>query len=245
LADAQKAVDKALALDDDLAEAHTSQAMVYLQLARDWPSAEQQFRRAIALNGNDAATHHWFSHYLVAMGRFTESEAQSRRALELDPLDVQISAHLNWHYLHARDYPNAIQAGMQTLELDPHSELAYLFLAWTYEDAAQWEKAVGAWQGANKIHPETSLLRAALQGDGPLGYWRARLAFLSNQKTPDNYQLAVLHSRLGESAKALDRLERAFELHEPELIYVKSEPAFDWIEGDPRFKALTTAMRLP
>jgi len=242
---AQKAVEQALALDDNLAEAHTSQAIIHLQLDRNWEAAERQFRTAIALNRNDAAAHHWFSHYFVAMGRFGESLAESRRALELDPLDVRISGHLSWHYLRARDFPNAIKAGLQTLELDSHSELAFLFLAWAYEDSAQWAKAIDAWQLANPIHPQASILRAALKADGPRGYWRARLAFSSQQKTPENYQLAVLHARLGESDQALVRLERAFQRHEPELSYVQREPAFDAMQGNPRFRALTNAMKLP
>jgi TolB-like protein/DNA-binding winged helix-turn-helix (wHTH) protein/tetratricopeptide (TPR) repeat protein len=242
---AQKAVDRALALDGNLSEAHTSQAMVNLQLDRNWEAAEWQFRRAIALNRNDAAAHHWFSHYLVAMGRFSESLAESRRALELDPLDLQISGHLIWHYLRARDYPNAIKAGAQTLELDPHSQLAFHFLAWAYEDAAQWDKAIDAWPLGSKIHPEAAILRKALQAGGPRGYWQARLAFLSQQKNPENYLLAVLHARLGESDEALARLDRAFQLHEPDLIYVKREPAFDWMESNPRFQALTGGLKLP
>ncbi len=158
---------------------------------------------------------------------------------------MRISGHLSWHYLRARDYPNAIKAGLRTLELDPHSELAFLFLAWAYEDSAQWDKAIDAWQLANAIHPASSILRAASQADGPRGYWRARLAFSSKQKTPENYQLAVLYARLGESDNALERLERAFQMHEPELIYVQREPAFDWMQGRPRFKAFINAMKLP
>lgn len=242
---AQKAADKALALDDNLAEAHTTQAIVNLLLDRNWEVAERQFRRAIALNENDAAAHHWFSHYFLAMGRFSESLAESRRALELDPLDVQISGHQSFHYLRARDYPNAIKAGLQTLELDPHAELAFIFLTWAYEDTAQWDKAIDASQFANVFHPEASALRAVLRADGVRGYWRARLAFLSQQKTPENYLLAVFHARLGESDQALERLELAFERHEPDLIYIKREPAFDWMAGNPRFRALTDALKLP
>jgi TolB-like protein/DNA-binding winged helix-turn-helix (wHTH) protein/Tfp pilus assembly protein PilF len=242
---AQRAATEALRLDDNLAEAHTSQAIVHLQLDWNWNAAEREFRRAIALNGNDAAAHHWFSHYFIAMNRFSESLTESRRALELDPLDVQISGHMIWHYLRTREYSNAIKAGLQTLELDPHSELAFLFLAWTYEDTGQWDKAIEAWQFANMIHPEGSALRAALDADGPRGYWRARLAFLSKQKNVSNYFLAVLHARLGESDEALKRLELALHLREPDLIYLKREPAFDWMQSSPRFKTLTDAMNLP
>jgi tetratricopeptide (TPR) repeat protein len=245
LAAAQQAADQALALDDNLAEAHTSKAIVHLQLERNWAAAEQQLHRAIQLNANNAIAHHWYSHYFIAMGRISESLAESRRALELDPLDVHISAHLSWHYLRARDYSNAIKAGLQTLELDPHSELASLFLAWSYEDAAQWDKAIDSWQLAGVLHPELPILAAALQADGPRGYWRARLVFLTRNKTPDNYQLAVLHAKLGESDQALECLQRALEIHEPESIYVNREAAFDGMQRNPRFKALIGALQLP
>jgi TolB-like protein/DNA-binding winged helix-turn-helix (wHTH) protein/Tfp pilus assembly protein PilF len=244
-ASARAAADKALALDENLAEAHANRAIVYLLLERNWDAAGRELQRAIALNENDATAHHWFSHYFVAMGRFSESLAESRRALESDPLDVQLNAHLSWHYLRARDYSNAIKAGLQTLELDPHSQLANVFLTWAYEDTGQWDRAIAASQLATMVHPEASILRAALQAGGPRGYWRACLTFLSEQKFPGNYQQAVYEARLGEKGKALDWLQLAFQRYEPDLIYVKSEPAFDWMAPDPRFKALTDAMKLP
>ena len=137
------------------------------------------------------------------------------------------------------------QAGAQTLELDPHSQLAFHFLAWAYEDSAQWDKAIDAWQSASVVHPEAPILREALHAGGTAGYWRTRLAFLSKQKSPDNYLFAVLHARLSEPDQALARLELAYQKHEPALIYVRREPAFDGIERNPRFAALISAMKLP
>jgi tetratricopeptide (TPR) repeat protein len=242
---AQKAVDKALALDDNLSEAHTTQAIVFLLMDRNWEAAELQFRRALALNGNDAAAHHWFSHYFAAMGRVSESLTESRRALELSPLDVQISSHLTWNYLRARDFPSAIKSGRETLELDPHSQLTYLFLMWAYENTGQWDRAIDASTRAARAHPEASVLKTAFDAEGPRGYWRVNQAFLSKQANPSNFRLAVCHARLGQGDQALKRLELAFQKREPESIYVKSEPAFDWMQRDPRFKALTEALKLP
>jgi tetratricopeptide (TPR) repeat protein len=244
-AGAQRALDKALALDGDLAEAHTTQAMVRLLMDWNWEAAEMEFRRALALNGNDAAAHHWFSHYFTAMGRVNESLVESRKALQLSPLDVQVSSHLISNYVRARDFGRAIQAGLETLELDPHSQLAYLFLMWAYEDTGQWDKAIDASQRAPWAHPEASVLRAALRDEGARGYWRVNQAFLSRQANPDNFRLAICHARLGQSALALARLEEAFQKREPESIYVKSEPAFDWLQGDPKFRALIRAVNLP
>jgi TolB-like protein/DNA-binding winged helix-turn-helix (wHTH) protein/tetratricopeptide (TPR) repeat protein len=242
---AQKVVDKALSLDNRLSEAHTTQAIIHLLMDRNWKAAEAEFRRAIALNPNDAAAHHWFSHYFTVMGRVSESLAESRKALMLSPLDIQISSHLISNYVRARDFPRAINAGLQTLELDSHSQLAYLFLMWAYEDTEQWDKAIDASQRAGKTHPEESALRAAVHSDGAQGYWRVTQALLAKQEKPDNFRLAVCYARLREGDNSLARLEQAFQRREPESLYVKSEPAFDWMRSNPRFKALTASVRLP
>ncbi len=242
---AQKALDKALMLDDNLSEAHTTQAMVFLLMDRNWPAAEVQFQRALALNGNDAAAHHWFSHYFTVMGRVSESLVESRKALQLSPLDIQINSHLISNYVRARDFPNAIKAGLETLDLDPHSQLAYLFLMWAYEDSGQLDKAIDASQRATRAHPEASVMKAALQAEGSRGYWRVNEQFFSKQAKPDNLRLAVCYARLGQGDQALARLEQAFEKREPESIYVKFEPAFDWMHEDPRFRTLTQAFKLP
>jgi adenylate cyclase len=242
---AQKALSKSLALDNNLSEAHTTQAIVYLLVDRNWDAAEKQFRQAIALNENDAAAHHWFSHYFIAMGRSADSLRESQTALKLDPLNVQISGHLIYHYLRARDFPNAIRAGMQALDLDPHSQQAYLFLTWAYEDTAQWENAIEASQLGREKHPEAAVLRAAVRTEGPRGYWRVNQEFLSKQENPENFRLALYHARLGQTDEALTSLELSLQKHEPELVYVKREPAFDQLHGNPRFIALTQAMRLP
>ena len=71
------------------------------------------------------------------------------------------------------------------------------------------------------------------------------MVFLTRNKTPDNYQLAVLHAKLGESDQALECLQRALEIHEPESIYVNREAAFDGMQRNPRFKALIGALQLP
>ena len=209
---AQKAFDKALALDDSLAEAHTTQAIVCLLMDRNWDAAESHFRRAIALNPNDAAAHHWFSHYFTVMGRVSDSLGKAGTALSLSPLDIQISSHLISNYVRARDFPSAIKAGSQTLELDPHSQLAYLFLMWAYEDIGQWDKAIDASQRATRkpmrTHPPC---KPQLHADGARGYWRVNQASLAKQENQENLRLAVCYARLGDADKALARLELAFQ----------------------------------
>jgi TolB-like protein len=240
----REAAEKALALDGNLPEAHTTQAIIHLLLDRNWEASEREFRCAIALNGNDAAAHHWFSHYFTAMNQTAESLAESRIALELDPRDIQISAHMIFHYVRAREFPNAIRAGLRTLDLDPHSQLAYLFLSWAYEDIGEWDKAVDALQRCNAPHPDAPALLSAIQVEGSRGYWRVNQEFLASRDNPDNYRIAVCHARLGQADHSLAHLAQAFQKREPELIYLKCEPAFDWMQKTPGFRALTAALKL-
>jgi TolB-like protein/Tfp pilus assembly protein PilF len=240
----REAAEKALALDGNLPEAHTTQAIIHLLLDRNWEASEREFRCAIALNGNDAAAHHWFSHYFTAMNQTAASLAESRIALELDPRDIQISAHMIFHYVRARDFSNAIRAGLQTLDLDPHSQLAYLFLSWAYENIGEWDKAVDALQRCNAPHPDAPALLSAMRAEGSRGYWRVNLEFLASRDDPDNYRLAVCHARLGQADRSLAHLALAFQKREPELIYLKCEPAFDWMQKTLGFRALTAALKL-
>jgi len=123
---ARGAAMKALALDDTLAEAHTSLAFIKLLYDWDWSGSEESFKRAIELDRNYPNAHHWYSHYLMAMGRIEESLAESRRALELDPLVLILNVHLGWHYLYARQYDQAIEQLRKTLEMDPYFRQAHL-----------------------------------------------------------------------------------------------------------------------
>ena len=101
---AKAAADKAIQLDETLAEAHAALGFVLMNYDWAWANAEKEFKRAIELNPNYEVAHHWYSHYLTALGRTQDSLVESKRALELDRLDLNINVHLGWHYLYARQY---------------------------------------------------------------------------------------------------------------------------------------------
>ena len=119
---------RALAIDNALGEAHASLAFATFYYDWDWPAAEQEFKRAIELDPNNAEAHHWYSHYLMAQGRIEESLAQSKRALELSPLDILLNVHLGWHYLYARQYDQALDQMEKTVEMDKNFAQTYPWL---------------------------------------------------------------------------------------------------------------------
>ena len=117
---AKEAAEQALALDPFSAEAHTS--LAYIHFMWDWyyAGAEQEFRRAIAINPGYVNAHHWYSHELIALGRVAESHEQSETALALDPSDVVINEHMAWHHMMTREYQRSIPQANKAVELDPN-----------------------------------------------------------------------------------------------------------------------------
>ena len=121
---AKAAAERAIAIDDSLASAHTSLALVAYQWEWDWPKAESEFKRALALDPSSpstyepgpSSTYHWYAHFLMSMGRVEESLAAGKRALELDPLDLANNSHQGWHFVFVRQSDLAIEPLQKTLK---------------------------------------------------------------------------------------------------------------------------------
>lgn len=241
---AKAAADRALSLDDTLASAHTSKAIVELLFDWDWKAAGREFRRAVELNPSDAQAFHWYSHYSAVMDRLGDSLAQSRRALELDPLDLLVSVHIGWHYLHARQYADAVAASEKTLDLDPHSNVTLRQLADAYEHLDQYEKAIATIRRIDGGEGLASRLERGWQAGAARGYWEASLEAERSRQPAEDYELARCFARLGKTQEALDSLERAYAQHTPRLIYIKRERYFDALSTDARFRKLSKAIGL-
>jgi serine/threonine protein kinase/Tfp pilus assembly protein PilF len=116
---AKAAATRALAIDEALAEAHVSLAMVQKEYDWDWPSAGRAYERALELNPNYAVAYQWYGEYLAAIGRHQEAITAFERAIELDPLSLIIHATLGRHgYYFARQYDQAITQLQKTLDME-------------------------------------------------------------------------------------------------------------------------------
>jgi len=252
LAGMRAAVTRALAIDDDLAEAHAARAL--LLAFHEWrlADAEPAFRRALALNPDDATAHSWYAQYLSATGRRDEALAESRRAIELDPLSLWINTALGTRLYWARRFDAAIGQCRKTLELDPAYFRARTCLALAYAQRGAHEQAVRELEGDGSGRAQPSVVLA------DLGYVYARagrshdaravITELTNRSTREYvppYALAVVHAGLGENDRALEWLERAGEQRSPRLVFLSVEPMFDGVRGDPRFVALRRKLGLP
>src|SRR2546427_4733480 len=133
--------NRALELNDNLAEAHTSLAAVLMNYDWDWDAAEEQFRHAIHLNPNYATAHYWHSVLLQTKGRLQESIAAAEKAQVLDPLSPVIGMGVAQTYLFSEQYDKGIAECRKYLEMNPNFVVAHDFLIHLYVHNGSFEKA--------------------------------------------------------------------------------------------------------
>jgi TolB-like protein/DNA-binding winged helix-turn-helix (wHTH) protein/Tfp pilus assembly protein PilF len=250
--EAKAAALKALQIDTTLAEAHTSLAMVQLLYDWDFAASESEFRRAIELDPNYTAAHHWYSHCLLALGRTEDSLAESNRALELEPLQLVVGIHLGWHYLYARQYDQAIEQFRKTLELDPAFPQTQRYAAWAYLQKGMHAEAIAALRSA------LSSLGRDPEIEGELGHAlgvagrRAEalailegLDHLSATLYVSPYSVALVHAGLGNRDQALAWLDKAYAERSDYMPYITLEPMLDGLRSDHRFAVLVRRVGLP
>ncbi len=249
---ARAAALKALEIDDTLAEAHTSLALIKLNFDWDWPGAERGLLRALELNPNYVIAYHWYSHYLIVMGRTLESLAISERALELDPLELEINAHLGWHYCNTRECDLAIAQCEKTLEMNSDFHEAHWFLGWAYEQKSMYGEAVAEFQKAVECSGGSARMRAELGHAYGLAGRRADaekvlddLKSLSAQHYISPYNFALVYVGMGDNDQAFEWLKQACEDRSGLLIYLNTQHSFDSLRSDPRFADCVRLIGLP
>jgi TolB-like protein/Flp pilus assembly protein TadD len=249
---ALSAAQKALALDSTLAEAHTSLAWAQLMFAWDWPVAEREFRRAIELNPGYPGGHQWYVQYLVVMGRHDEAIAEGKRAQELDPLSLILNAALARPFYNARRYDEAIAQSKKTFEIDPNYHRAHYWLGLAYEQKSMFDQAIAAFQKAI-AHSDSNTVYVAAAGHAyALAGRRSqalkvlrRLEELSGRKYISAYDIALIHVGLGDTERAMQWLERAYQERSDGLVFLKVDPRLDRLRSDPRFVSLVRRVGLP
>ncbi len=141
---AREAAQKALEIDDSLAEAHASLAHVKTNYEWDWAEAERLSRKAIALEPDYATAHQWYGvHYLAPMGRLEEAIAETRRAQQLDPLSAVFNAFVGASLYFARRYDEAIDECRKTIDLHPDFGVAHWYLGRAYLQKRQDPRGSG------------------------------------------------------------------------------------------------------
>lgn len=248
---ARAAALKALEIDDTLAEAHTSLACVKLVHDWDWLGAEREFKHAVALNPKYPHAHHWYSHFLLAMGRFEESYRESQIALDLDPLDPGSNLHLGWYYLYTRQYEQAIKQFQWTLEIDPHFWPPHTLLGETYGQRGMYEEAIRQIEHTRQVkeRPLTlGYLGHAYAISNQTDQARELLGELKDQSKSNYvppYGIALIYTGLGDKDNAFEWLDKAADARNEWMGWLKVNPEFDSLRADQRFTTLLRRIGLP
>ena len=233
-----RAAEEAVRLDPGSAEAHASLAAVATVLEWDWPKAEAAIGRALELNPDSAFVRMIESLYHVARDEPDENVAAMDRALELEPMSHYVHLRMGWSLFMARRHEEAVEHLRKTLELFPESYVGRTFLAQSYAVLGRADEALAlcepyprpcAWVYAYLgRRRELAAIPVADGSQSPLG--TARLS--------DPVLLARLHAALGEEDEAFGLLERAVEERRPDAAFLRSDPTFDPLHGDPRWAGL-------
>jgi TolB-like protein/Tfp pilus assembly protein PilF len=243
---------KALELDGSLAEPHASLGYVKLYFDWDWSGAETEFRRAIELDGNYAATHQWYSIYLLAAGRTRESLQEIQLARERDSLSLPINTDLGFHYYYTRQYDEAVKQLEFVLEMKGDFPPAHLWLGRSYQELRRFDDALTEFRQVDEKLPEWAVaiaargfVEAAAGHTGEARQTLAELQRLSNRKFVTSYGVALVYASLGQNDDAFRWLNRAFDERSHWLVWLRLDPRWDGLRPDPRFAYLVSRMRFP
>jgi tetratricopeptide (TPR) repeat protein len=242
---AKAAARKALEIDDSLAPAHASLGLALSNYDHDWNAAESESKRAIALDPNYATGRFWYSLLLLRLGNFDEALDQIQKAREIDPFSPIIQSNAIRALVFARRFDRAIEEGRKVSKGIPNFGPAHFFLAAAYEAAGMRGEAAAEFRKASDLlgpTPQGIFQRGsaeALEGRRAeaLRTIQELQAMAASRYVSPSY-LGQIFLRLGEKDRALEWLDRAFDDHSYEVIFLNVDPLYDGLRADPRFQAL-------
>jgi len=240
---AKAAATKALEIDESLAEPHATLAMIHMWFDWDWKAAESEGKRGVELNPNSGIARMAYATVLSTLERHDEAIAQAARGRELDPVSLIINAREGGVLFSARRYPEARESLQKTLELDPNFWIAHLYLGHVLVQEGKYLEAVAEFEKAKKFSggnsEAISMMGCALARAGDAVAARAVLQELNSaQRYIPSSNIAALYLALGEPEEAIAHLEKAYEERDVRLGFLKIDPKWDALRGDPRFVSI-------
>ncbi len=239
---AKAAAQRALELDNSLAEAHAALGYAAYLYDWDWVRAEQEFKRALALNPDYASAHQWYTTLLLMLGRNEEAIAEARRTQELDPLSPIINVHLGRTLYYTGQYDEAVAQLQKTLARDPNSFVARRYLGQVYAEQRKYAQAIAELSQSVTLSGGSALVKAELAHVYAVAGKHAEarqivteLSALTGPKAISSYNLAVIYAGLGDKDQAFALLQKAYDERADRLAYLGVDPRLKPLRNDPRF----------
>jgi TolB-like protein/tRNA A-37 threonylcarbamoyl transferase component Bud32/Flp pilus assembly protein TadD len=248
---AKEAAEKALEIDEALAEGYISRAFVKFMYDWDWMGAEIDFSWAIGLNPSYATAYQWYGNLLIDLGRFDEALAKLEKAKELDPRSLSINTDLADLFYSSRRYDEAIKQAKNALALDPNYHSAHRILGLAYLEKRSFKKALQEFEKADKLSGGKGLyLMHIAYAQAAAGHREEAQRSLEEliKRSEQSYvpatDLTLISAALGDKDRAFEYLDKAYEEKADTLVSTKVDPRFDPLRDDPRFEAILEKMRL-
>jgi serine/threonine protein kinase/class 3 adenylate cyclase/tetratricopeptide (TPR) repeat protein len=260
---------KALELDDSLGEAYSALGIVKMFYEFDWPGAEAKFRKALELEPENVDAHHFYGHYLEAMGRHEEAVASFQRAIDLEPLTQILQVELANVYYHGREFKQAVGQCQKVINANPKAIWAYGILAAADLRLGDPTNALAAISKARSLVAADASGAPDVTGGSfprdPVADWRGdvvaqegcalamlgrkeevgqRIEEIKSKFGGDPYSLALLYQALGQKDTAIDKLNEAAARRYWFLIFMKVDPSLDLIRTDARFNDVLRKVRM-
>ncbi|HSY90323.1 MAG TPA: tetratricopeptide repeat protein [Candidatus Binatus sp.] len=240
---------RALELDQSLGEAHATLGLISQNFDRDWGGAETEYRRAIELNPNYATAHQWYGEHLALRGRFDEGLEEMKIARDLDPLSLVIIKDMGEVYYAARKYDQAIGFYRKALDMDSHFILARRYLAMAYLQKREFSSAIAELETVTQEeeNPDTMAELAYAYAFSGRREEAERvlhdLKGISERRSTQAFDYALIYTGLGNNDKAFEWLERARREHAGPLAGLGVDPRWDSLRADHRFADLMGRMQ--
>jgi TolB-like protein/DNA-binding winged helix-turn-helix (wHTH) protein/Tfp pilus assembly protein PilF len=245
---ARAAALKALQIDESLAGAHVSLAVIAQNYDWDWTTAEREYRRAIQIDPSYATAHHWYAECLGFEGRFDEAFAESELARKLDPLSLIVSADHAALLYFSRQYDRSIAEFRRVLEMEPNFPRAYIVIfplvekglfAEALADVDKWKRVVDSpWPLAVQVYVyarsgQMAQARRSMQ----------ELQHLDQRKFLDPAAMLMAHVAMDNKDQTFAWLKKCYDARSP-LTTLKVDPMYDPLRSDPRFQKFLHDVRL-
>jgi serine/threonine protein kinase/tetratricopeptide (TPR) repeat protein len=250
---ARTAAERALALDDALAEPHAVLGGIH-NAWFEWEAAEKEFRRAIEINPSDANTHTWFAFLLSQMGRHGEAITEAKRAVELEPLSLKYNDTLGTVYHFAGQDELSLEQYRKTLEMDPNYAGGVGNLAFLYADLHQYDLWLQNWNKSVTLmndHENMKIAEEASKVYAKSGYPATMRRIieleleLAKRRYVDPAEIGVDYAEVGEKDQAFLWLEKAYAEKSNRIAWIKSDHRANNLHSDPRYATLLKKMGLP
>jgi tetratricopeptide (TPR) repeat protein len=250
MAQTRAAAERALEIDDTLAEAHIAMSQVYWHWW-DFANGLREDQRAIELDSGSAEAHHGYAYSLMLLGKPQEAITEMKRALDLDPLSVVMNVDVGEILLYARHYDEAIEALSKALEMDPHRPNVHHDLAEAYEQIGRHREAIAEYIQEDAVvgeQPKTlANFQEAFAVSGMRGFWQRKLESFKEREQRGYFPpfvIAEVYARLDDKDQAFAWLEKAYAERSPMLLNLLNSAPFDGLHSDPRFASLARRVGL-